>query len=64
MEVCLLKGSLGGNISREILLRSSKVISQQTHNRLINLDGAPTKINWKIHAFFTLHLKFWSYSLW
>ena len=33
MEVCLLKESGGENISRQILLRNLKVISQQALNR-------------------------------
>ena len=27
----------------------------------IKLDGIPSKIKWKIHASFTLYLKFWRY---
>ena len=29
----------------------------------IKMDKIPTKINWKIHALFTLYFKFWKYFL-
>ena len=53
MEVCLFKGRGGDNISRKILSRISKFISQQLLD-YINLNETPTKIKWEIHAFFTL----------
>ena len=42
MEDCLLKGKGGGNIRRQILLRSSKVICQQALNRLYQPGYQPS----------------------